>query len=194
MTDSPRQPDASAADESRRGFLRTTALAGAAAAAGYLAARAAGSTHVWQIDPDKCTACGNCATRCVLEPSAVKCVHVYDKCGYCRLCTGFFVPDPAALDEGAENQLCPTAAIQRRFIEEPYYEYVIDEPNCIGCGRCVMGCRMFGNGSMILQIRHDRCVDCNECAIARACPEGAISRVPLEQANRSGPGSEAREA
>ena len=26
---------------------------------------------VWQIDPYTCTACGNCATQCVLEPSAV---------------------------------------------------------------------------------------------------------------------------
>ena len=71
--------------------------------------------------------CGNCATACVLKPSAVKCVQSYAICGYCDLCTGYFVPEPNALNTGAENQLCPTAAIERKFIEDPYYEYNIDE-------------------------------------------------------------------
>ena len=72
--------------------------------------------RVWQIDPFKCTQCGRCADYCVLEPSAVKCVHAFDLCGYCDLCGGYFKPDANELETGAENQLCPTAAIKRKFI------------------------------------------------------------------------------
>ncbi len=81
----------------------------------------------------------------------------------------------------AENQLCPTGAIERRFVEDPYYQYSIDEPLCIGCGKCVEGCEAFGNGSLFLQIRHDRCVNCNQCSIAAACPSDAFVRVPASK-------------
>ena len=137
---------------------------------------------VWQIDPDLCVQCGNCATECVLNQSAVKCVHAYEMCGYCKLCGGYFPPDAENLDTGAENQLCPTGAIQRTFVEDPYFQYSIDEALCIGCGKCVKGCGAFGNGSLFLQIKHDICVNCNECAISRSCPSGAISRQPADQA------------
>ncbi len=136
---------------------------------------------VWQIDPFKCTQCGRCATDCVMSISAVKCVHAYDLCGYCDLCGGYFKPGVTDLNTGAENQLCPTAAITRKFIEEPYFEYIIDEELCIGCGKCVKGCTSFGNGSLHLQIRHDICKNCNECAIARVCPSDAIIRVPANE-------------
>jgi Na+-translocating ferredoxin:NAD+ oxidoreductase subunit B len=135
----------------------------------------------WQINPAKCVACGNCATYCVLEQSAVKAVKAFPICGYCRICFGFFEPAPYAITEGAENQLCPTGAIIRKFVEEPYYEYLIDEPLCIGCGKCVKGCNTFGNGSLFLQVRHDRCLNCNQCAIAAACPSGAFERVPADK-------------
>ena len=136
------------------------------------------ASTLWQIDPAKCLHCGNCATHCVLEQSAVKCVQNYMVCGYCQLCPGFFNPEPNALNPAAENQLCPTAAIKRVFIEDPYYEYTIDESLCIGCSKCIEGCERFGNGSFHLQIRHDRCLNCNECAIARVCPGDAFQRVP----------------
>lgn len=136
------------------------------------------SGFVWQIDPEKCTQCGRCATHCVLAPSAVKCVHSYSICGYCDLCGGYQRPDAKSRSTGAENQLCPTAAIRRKFIEDPYYQYTIDEALCIGCGKCVKGCGMFGNGSLYLQVKHDLCVNCNECAIAAACPSDAFRRVP----------------
>ncbi len=136
---------------------------------------------VWQIDPFKCTQCGRCATECVLTPSAVKCIHAYDLCGYCDLCGGYFRPGANALNTGAENQLCPTAAIYREYIENPYFEYRIDEKLCIGCAKCVKGCTAFGNGSLHLQIRHDLCLNCNECSIARMCPSDAISRVPATE-------------
>ena len=106
----------------------------------------------------------------MLEQSAVKCVHAYAVCGYCQLCTGFFAPEPNELTTAAENQLCPTAAIKRTYVEDPYYQYSIDEQLCIGCAKCVEGCNRFGNGSLFLQIRHDRCLNCNECAISRTCP------------------------
>jgi electron transport complex protein RnfB len=139
------------------------------------------SRYVWQLDPHKCISCGNCATYCVLEESAVKCVHAYAMCGYCDLCTGFFEPEPRKLDSGAENQLCPMGAIKRTFIEDPYFEYAIDESLCIGCAKCVKGCTAFGNGSLFLQVRHDRCLNCNECSIAVACPSQAFKRVWAEE-------------
>ena len=139
------------------------------------------TTYVWQLDPYKCVQCGRCATNCVLNPSAVKCVHGFALCGYCKLCFGYFQPGAGALNANAENQLCPTGAIKRTFIEAPYYEYTLDEDLCIGCGKCVKGCGAFGNGSLFLQVRHDRCVNCNECSIARSCPSGAYRRVPVHK-------------
>jgi len=169
----------------RRKFLKKglwgTCLAGLAATAALFTKKKHKTNTVWQLDPYKCVACGNCATYCVLEESAVKCVHAHAICGYCDLCTGFFEPQPRELDTGAENQLCPTGAIKRSFIEDPYYEYTIDESLCNGCGKCVKGCSAFGNGSLFLQVRHDRCLNCNECSIAAACPSQAYKRVPVDK-------------
>lgn len=144
------------------------------------AADAKGERTVWQLDPQKCVQCGRCATECVLNPSAVKCVHAFELCGYCELCFGYFQPHANDLNAGAENQLCPTGAIRRTLVEKPYYQYTIDEPLCIGCAKCVKGCGAFGNGSLYLQVRHDRCVNCNECAIAKACPADAFQQVPAD--------------
>lgn len=135
----------------------------------------------WQIDPFKCIECGKCATECVLNPSATKCVHAFGLCGYCDLCTGFFQAQPNSLNTAAENQLCPTAAIKRKYVEDPYYQYTIDADLCIGCAKCVKGCGTFGNGSLQLQIDQSRCVHCNWCSIAAACPAGAISRVSRKE-------------
>jgi electron transport complex protein RnfB len=170
----------------RRAFLgdalRVAGALGIGGAVAGLAARKGRSDKlVWQLDPAKCISCGNCATYCVLDESAVKCVHNFTMCGYCDLCTGYFHPEPIALNSGAENQLCPTGAIQRAFVEDPYFEYTIDERLCIGCGKCVKGCNAFGNGSLQLQVRHDRCKNCNECSIAAACPSQAFRRVPLDE-------------
>lgn len=168
----------------RRGLAGAAGLCAAAAATGAMRGAVSRAATVWQIDPTLCVQCGQCMTRCVLAPSAVKCVHTFAMCGYCKLCFGFFQPGAAALNTAAENQMCPTGAIRRTFIEAPYYEYLIDEKLCTGCGKCVKGCNTFGNGSLHLQILRDLCVNCNECAIARACPAGAIGRVPVEQAYR----------
>jgi len=169
----------------RRHLLRNCCyggcITGLTGLAGLLAAKSRAGDTVWQIDPYTCIACGNCETHCVLEKSAVKCVQVYELCGYCDYCPGFHQPGAAALDTGAENELCPTGAIKRKFVEEPYFQYDIDELLCIACGKCVKGCAAFGNGSLFLQVRHDRCLNCNECSIAAACPSGAFKRVPADK-------------
>ncbi|MBI5723772.1 MAG: ferredoxin [Planctomycetes bacterium] len=157
--------------------LRGAGLLGAAGLAGMAGSSSAAGDVVWQLDPYKCIQCGNCATYCVLTPSAVRCVHAFDVCAYCKPCFGFFDMVSAKPDAGAENQLCPVGAITRTYVTDVYYQYTIDESLCIGCGKCVKGCATFGNGSLFLQIRHDLCVNCNHCAIAAACPTGAFRRV-----------------
>ena len=160
-----------------------------------LARTAAAARLVWQIDPDKCIACDRCQTHCVLDISAVKSVQCFALCGYCDVCTGYFPTKDFVLETGAENQLCPTGAIVRRFIEEKggerFFEYTIDESLCIGCGKCVLGCRLM-NGSLYLQVRHDRCLNCNECSIAVACPTQALRRVPVGSPNLLEPGRPVR--
>lgn len=159
-------------------ILRGAALAAVGGVAGAAVKRATKDDMVWQIDPHKCTQCGRCATHCVLNPSAVKCVHAYDLCWYCDLCGGYHRSYTQNTDTAAEHQLCPVSAIKRTFVETPFYKYDIDEDKCIGCAICVKGCNGFGNGSLFLQVRHDRCVNCNECSIAMACPSNAFVRVP----------------
>jgi Na+-translocating ferredoxin:NAD+ oxidoreductase subunit B len=175
----------------RRGFLgdgmRVMGALGLTGSVAFLAGRKGQAVdQIWQLDPDKCMACGNCQTYCVLDVSAVKAVQCYSLCGYCDICTGYFPNKDYRLETGAENHLCPTGAIERVFIDrkgtERYFEYNIHEEKCIGCGKCVLGCRDM-NGSLYLQVRHDRCLNCNECAIAVACPTQAFSRVPAGTPN-----------
>jgi len=174
----------------RRQFIdrsvRIAGFAGIGAAAGMLVRRASGNA-VYQVDPFKCTACDLCRTSCVLSLSAVKAVNDFDKCGYCMLCPAFYdvttQPDEKGIPSG---KVCPQDALKRRVVgkedpEDPnnnYYEYVIDENLCDGCGKCVKACLPpAGNGSLRLEIRYARCVECNECAILIACPDNAIVRV-----------------
>jgi electron transport complex protein RnfB len=168
----------------RRRFLRSGMQMALAVSLGGIAGisllKSSSKNLVWQLDPFKCVQCGRCATECVMTPSAVKCVHAYNLCGYCDLCGGYLKPDPNARSTAAENQLCPTAAIKRKYIEDPYFEYEIVEDLCIGCAKCVAGCTSFGNGSLHLQVRHDLCKNCNDCSIARVCPADAFQRVPAD--------------
>jgi len=177
------QKDPKSVRLSRRSFMTHLARSGTVLALGGAAAlaltqsgapQARTDRKVWQIDPWKCIQCGQCATECVLDTSAVKCMHDFQLCGYCDLCTGYFRLDRYARTTDAENQLCPVEAITRTLVEFPYFEYKIDEEKCIGCGLCVKGCTDLGNGSLYLQVRHDRCLNCNECAIAAACPADAF--------------------
>jgi len=167
--------------------VRMIGFAGIGSAAGLLARRASGHA-VYQVDPFKCTACDLCRTSCVLSLSAVKAVNDFDKCGYCMLCPAYYdvtsLPDEKGIPTGL---VCPQDALKRRVVgrvdlEDPnnnYYEYVVDETRCDGCGKCVKTCKPpAGNGSLRLEIRFTRCVECNECAIQIACPDNAIVRVP----------------
>ncbi len=158
--------------------LRFSLVLGIGGLGGVLAKNTLGTEMVWQLDAAKCVQCGRCATDCVMSPSAVKLIHVYDMCGYCDLCGGYFRPEAKDRSTAAENQLCPTSAIERKFIEEPFFEYHIIEDLCIGCAKCMKGCGSFGNGSMQIQVNHHLCVNCNECSIARVCPSDAFTRVP----------------
>ncbi|MCP4903264.1 MAG: ferredoxin [bacterium] len=164
----------------KRGVKAATVL-GLGGVAAFAGTRSQAQDMVWQIDPSICEQCERCATHCVMATSAVKCVHAFDVCGYCALCGGYHSPDAKVQDTAAENQLCPTGALIRKYIEEPFFEYTVDEALCIGCAKCVKGCSAFGNGSLYLQVRHDRCLNCNECAIARVCPSDAFVRLPIEQ-------------
>ncbi len=171
----------------RRRFLRLlgTTVAGGTilAVSGVLARKVMGAeTALWQIDPAKCTQCGRCETHCVLAVSAVKCIHANKVCGYCDLCGGYYRSNVKELNTAAENLRCPTGAIQRTYVEDPYFEYTINEDLCNGCGKCVKGCGSFGNGSLYLQIKRDLCANCNECKIATVCASDAIRRVPYAQA------------
>ena len=174
--------------KNRREFIRDGArgagVVGLAVVVGSMVPKGAKSRdRVWQINPHKCTECGRCETHCVVKPSAVKSVHVPSLCGYCDLCTAYFKPEPFALNKGAENHMCPTDAILRKHVGEPgspYFEYEVKEEQCVGCAKCVDGCRTYGNGSMQLQIRHDICVDCDSCSIAMACPSDAFIKVPAD--------------
>ncbi|NLW51459.1 MAG: twin-arginine translocation signal domain-containing protein [Candidatus Brocadiaceae bacterium] len=169
----------------RREFLGRLGCGASALALGGLTAalvtRAEPEGQVWQIDPFKCVQCEQCRTHCVLDQSAVRCVHDFSMCGYCEFCFGFFRHDALALTEAAENQSCPTAALVRRGVGDPYFEYTVERDLCIGCGRCVKGCNQFGNGALYLQVQQDLCLNCSECAIAAACPADAFVRLPAGQ-------------
>jgi len=170
---------------SRKTFLKLlagfSAVVGLSAGSGFLVGgRFRRSGYYWQINPDVCIQCDRCRTNCVMTPSAVKCIHAYAVCGYCDLCSGYLKQVHLGRNSAAENQLCPTGALKRSYIEDPYYEYTINEKLCIACGRCVKACQAFGNGSLFLQIKHDICVHCHRCSIAEICPSGAIKRVSSE--------------
>lgn len=199
MSDEPTRRDVLGHTVRGAGLL---ALGGAAA---YLAVKA-GRAGVWAIDCGKCVnsrlgatnvpACETCSTVCVLPLSAVRAVNDYAKCGRCYVCPAYFNVTSAVGKDGLPSEkLCPRDAIQRRPIgdvdpQDPannYYEYVIDESKCNGCGKCVMGCKEpAGLGSIRLEVRYDLCLDCNRCSIAIACPDDAYVRLPVGNTPRTG--------
>ena len=177
---------------------RGGALLGLGGLAAYLA-RGSNAEGAWRIDCDKCVnsrlgavgveVCDQCAVSCVLPLSAVRAVNDYAKCGRCYICPAYFDVKSAISAEGLPSQkLCPRDAIQREPIgdidpDDPannYYEYLIDEKLCNGCGKCVMDCKEpAGLSSIRLEVRHNLCVDCNRCSIAVVCPDDAYEHTTV---------------
>lgn len=175
--------------------VRGTALIGLGGAAAHLL-RKADAEGAWLLDMDKCVnsrlgalgvdVCELCATSCVVGLSAVRAVNEYSKCGRCYICPAYFDVKSAVDEEGLPSQkLCPRDAIERKPIgyidpEDPannFYEYIIDEAKCNGCGRCTMACKEpAGLSSIRLEVRNNLCLDCNRCSIAIACPDEAYER------------------
>ena len=164
--------------------------------------RKAAAQNLWQIDPNKCInirlgtvgveVCERCSTTCVLPFSAVRAVNDYAKCGRCCICPAYFdVTSDVGPDGLPVRKLCPRDAIERKAIGEVdpsdplnnFYEYVIDETLCNGCGKCVMACKEpAGLSSISLEVRYDLCKNCNRCSIAIACPDNAL----IQQGGRGG--------
>jgi electron transport complex protein RnfB len=146
---------------------------------------AQGRRFAWQIDPEKCLYCGLCETACVRKPSAVKALNDQKKCSNCVVCYGHITNlkiDSDKIDSEGEK-VCPYNAVERRNFSggvDGMFLYSNDPKNCVGCAKCVKRCNEHGSKSMFLVIRPDLCLGCNECAIARACPHGAIERIPRE--------------
>lgn len=181
--------------------VRGSVLATFAGGAIFLVQKAKGQV-VWQVDASRCInsrlgdtgaeACKLCTTECVVALSAVRAVNEYSKCGRCNICPAYFNITSAVDEKGLPSEkLCPRDAITRKPIgkadpEDPannFYEYIIDDEKCDGCGKCVMKCKEpLGLGSIVLRVRYNKCVDCNRCAISRACPKDALVQVPVEQA------------
>ena len=183
--------------------VRGTVLAAMGGGAIFLVEKAHGQV-VWQVDASRCInsrlgeaaaeACLLCTTECVVGLSAVRAVNEYEKCGRCNICPAYFNIASAVDERGLPSEkLCPRDVIARKPIgkvdpEDPannFYEYIIDEEKCDGCGKCVLKCKEpLGLGSIVLRVRYDKCVNCNRCSISIACPKDAISQLPLEQALR----------
>lgn len=181
----------------RKAIGRMAALTGLGATAGFLVNKAEGQV-VWQIDSTTCVnsklgevgvkVCDLCVKECVVTQSAVRAVNEFSKCGRCYICPSYYNVKSAVDRNGLPSEkLCPRDAILRKpigFVDpsDPannFYEYVIDEAKCDGCGKCVMACKEpAGLGSITLRVRHDLCVNCNHCAISKACPKDALSQWP----------------
>jgi electron transport complex protein RnfB len=188
-------------NSSRRTILRGAAVLGITGAAAHLVKKAHGRIF-WQVDVSRCVnsrlgettveACNLCTTECVVSLSAVRAVNEYSRCGRCNICPAYYDIASAVDEKGLPSQkLCPRDAIQRKPIgkvdpEDPannFYEYIIDEEKCDGCGRCVMKCKEpLGLGSIVLRVRYNRCVSCNLCTISTACPKDALIQVPEAEA------------
>lgn len=182
-------------------LARGVVVAGLGGTAGYLVQKAQGQV-VWQVDAAKCVnsklgevgvkVCELCMKECVVSQSAVRAVNEYSECGRCYICPAYYNVKSAVGRDGLPSEkLCPRDAIERKPIGEAdpadpannFYEYVIDETKCDGCGKCVMACKEpAGLGSIRLRVRHNLCVNCNNCTISTVCPKEALVQWTVSKA------------
>lgn len=136
----------------------------------------------WVIDPAKCISCGRCAESCVRPESAVKAVINYSQIGNVEYSPAMFRKTSPGSSTALDNRVCPTDAITREVVDDSTWQYSISEADCIGCGACAIRSKKKGSGAFSLLIT-DKCLSCNECAIAIECPVGAISRAGEKRDN-----------
>ncbi len=133
------------------------------------------------FDANRCTGYQACEIACTIENElegmswrqvttfnsqrhpAAPVIHLSQACNHCA--------DPPCAEH------CPALAYA---VDPATGRVTLQEELCIGCSKCVKACEVFGNASFYLQVRHDVCVNCNDCSIARHCPSGAFKRVPAD--------------
>lgn len=131
----------------------------------------------YQIDPEKCIACGICAKNCVRKNiPAIQAINDQEKCGFCDRCVAYFV-EPENESEDEENLVCPNKALKRRHIGEFRFEYTVDLQRCKGCGKCVKLCKKKGQGSLRLFVNKALCLFCETCSAQKACNQHAFILV-----------------
>lgn len=131
----------------------------------------------YQIDPEKCVACGNCAHNCVRQDiPAIQAINDQEKCGFCERCVAYFV-EPENGSETGENLVCPYKALTRTRVDEFKYRYTVDHSKCRGCGRCVKLCKKKGQSSLKLFVNENLCLHCKTCSAKAACPHSAFILV-----------------
>lgn len=208
---------------SRRSFLQGAVAGGALGTSGMVAWHLAATSHRepgvdkpvggrcapdgasdaarWAIDPDKCTACGQCQSLC--KGNAVRVLQRLDRCAYLKFCWAYYGTESAAGTDPAAR-LCPTGALVRKHVEGDYFQYLVREELCNACGRCVKACSIACNGSLRLEVAPDKCRASRnggglDCPLAMGCPAQAVQvsfarRRPASGPARQGPaGDEQRE-
>ena len=87
--------------------------------------------QVWQIDPNRCIACGRCQINCVLDLSAVKAVNCFAAVRLLRQLHGLLPHGRLCAEHGGGESALPDRGHPTQFIETqagvPYFEYTIDE-------------------------------------------------------------------